>query len=205
MVAHLPIETTTPELLKMLSPMLGFISGFLTAVFAEPLRQWLYRPKLALSFGSTSDFITRTPEVAGSSQHEAFYIRIKVVNSRSRLAKACRAYLVGVEKQGADGAFRPTIYCDSIQLAWAVKGDQAYGAVDLPRDVVQFVDVVSTRSISPHFKPEIRPLPMRYIGLFQENGVFRFRVQVSGDGVKPATVQLILNWSGTWDTFRAEA
>jgi len=185
--------------------MLGFISGFLTAVFAEPLRQWLYRPKLTLSFGSTSDFITRTPEVGGNSQHEAFYIRIKVVNSRSRLAKACRAYLVGVEKQGADGVFQPTIYCDSIQLAWAVKGDQAYGAVDLPRDVVQFVDVVSTRSISTDFKPEIRPVPMRYIGLFQERGVFRFRVQVSGDGVRPAIRHVILHWDGIWDKFRVIA
>jgi hypothetical protein len=107
-----------------LSSLLGFIGGFLTALFAEPLRQWLYRPRLSLSFGSSGDFITKTPEVAGASKYEACYIRLKVVNLSSRLAKACRAYLVGIEKQ-VDGAFRPEVYCDSIQLAWAVRGDQA--------------------------------------------------------------------------------
>jgi hypothetical protein len=156
-----------------------------------------------LSFGSSIDFVTKTPEIAGDSQHEAFYIRLKVVNSSSRLAKACRAYLVGVEKQ-VDGVFRPTIYCDSIQLAWSVRGDQAYAAIDLPRDVPQFVDIVSTRSISKEFTPVIWLVPLRYKALFQETGVFRFRVQVSGDGVKPVWGQVTLHWDGTWDKFRVE-
>ena len=61
--------------------MLGFILGFLSAVFAEPARQWLYRPRLLLSFGSSNDFVAPTPETAGGRRYEAFYIRLKVVNS----------------------------------------------------------------------------------------------------------------------------
>jgi hypothetical protein len=157
-----------------------------------------------LSFGSSIDFITKTPETDGVSRHEAFYIRLKVVNSSPRLAKACRAYLVRVEKQ-VDGVFGPTVYCDSIQLGWSARRpDQAYAAIDLPQDVSQFIDVVSTRSTSKNFAPVIGLVPMRYEALFQETGVFRFRVQVSGDGVKPVWGQVILHWDGMWDKFRAE-
>ncbi len=190
-------------LLGGLPSVLGFILGFLSAVFAEPVRQWLYRPRLLLSFGSSSDFVTPTPETAGGRQYEAFYIRLKVVNSRSRLAKACRAYLVRVEKQ-VDGEFKPTMYCDSMQLAWSARGDEAFTAIDLPRDVPQFVDIVSTRSIFHTFAPAIRLVPFRYKELFEETGVFRFRVQVSGDGVDPVSDQVILHWEGTWNKFRVE-
>src|SRR5947209_4242810 len=80
--------------LKSQPSLLGFLGGFVTALFAEPLRQWLYRPGLSLSFGSSGDFITKTPEVSGGAKYDAFYIRLRVVNTSSRLAKACRAYLV---------------------------------------------------------------------------------------------------------------
>jgi len=198
-----PSDSNTSTLLRSLPSLVGFISGFFTALFAEPLRQWLYRPRLSLSFGSSIDFVTKTPESTGGSEHEAFYIRLKVVNSSSRLAKACRAYLVSVEKQ-VDGVFAPTIYCDSIQLAWSARGDEAFAAIDLPHDVPQFVDVVSTRSTSHTFAPAVRLTPFRYKELFEGTGVFRFRVQVSGDGVKPVWGQVILHWDGTWDKFRTE-
>jgi len=190
--------------LNGLPSLLGFAGGFLTALFAEPIRQWLYRPRLMVSFGSSSDFITKTPEVAGASRYDAYYVRLRVQNSSSRLAKACRAFLVGIEKQGEDGVFKPTLYCDSIQLAWAVRADQSYSAIDLPRDIPQFVDVVSTRKVSRNFRPMTWLVPLRYESLFQETGVFRFRVQVSGDGVKPVTTQIVLHWNGSWDKFRVE-
>jgi len=191
-------------LLRSLPQLLAFAAGFLTAVFAEPFRQWLFRPKLTLSFGSSLDFITKTPETDGLAIHDALYIRIKVVNSRPRLAKACRAYLVRVEKRVA-GAFVPTIYCDSIQLAWSARRpDEVYAALDLPRDVPQFVDVFSTRSTSKRFAPSICVLPLRYEGLFQETGVFRFHVQISGDGVEPVQRQITLHWEGNWEKFRVE-
>jgi hypothetical protein len=202
-VTQLGAGLALASILRNLPGLFGFIGGFFTALFAEPLRQWIYRPKLSLSFGKSSDFITNTPEIAGLSQHQAFYIRLKVVNSSSRLAKACRAYLVRVEKQ-VDGKFGPTIYCDSIQLAWSVREGQAFAAIDLPPDVPQFVDVVSTRSISKQFRPLISAIPMRYEALFWETGVFRFQVLVSGDGVKPVRTQLVLHWDGIWDKFRVE-
>jgi hypothetical protein len=189
---------------NMISAYLGFLGGFLIAIFAEPLRQALFRPKLKLEFYSNEDCVTPTPESNPKGIHDAFYIRIKVTNTKSRLAQKCRAYLVRVEKLGVDNIFSPTEYCDSIQLAWACKDTQAYEALDLPRGIAQFVDVVSTRSIAPNnFKPEIRPLPFRYISLFQQTGTFRFTIQVSGDGIKPRFIQIIFDWKGSWNSFEA--
>jgi hypothetical protein len=188
---------------NMVSSLLGFLGGFLTAMFAEPLRQAIYRPNLKLEFYKSQDCITPTPEGNHNAVHKAFYVRVKVTNTKPKLAQKCRPYLVKIEKKDENGTFQPTEYCDSIQLAWACRGDQAYDPLDLPRGIAQFVDVVSTRSIASIFRPEIRPIPFRYVSLFQQKGVFRFTVQVSGDAVKPKFIQLVFDWKGKWDTFEA--
>ena len=111
--------------------------------------------------------------------------------------------MVKVEKATDSGEFKPTIYEDSIPLSWACRAAQAYDPVDLPRGVVQFVDVISTRSVSTEFKPEIKPVPFRYIDLFRQTGRFRFTVQVSGENVKPAFIKIVFVWSGIWDKYKA--
>jgi hypothetical protein len=190
---------------NMISTFVGFLGGFLTAMFAEPLRQIIFRPNLKLEFYASEDCVTPTPETNPNGIHDAFYIRIKATNTKPRLAQKCRAYLVMVEKEDDKGDFCPTEYCDSIQLAWACKGTQAYAALDLPRGIAQFVDVVSTRSIAAkNFRPEIRPFPFRYASLFQQTGVFRFTIQVSGDGIKPKFIQIIFDWKGAWNTFKVK-
>ncbi len=192
----------------VLNTLIGAVLGFTAAVFAEPLKQWLYRPKLKLEFGDDPGCTARTPEQAQlqgprpvQSIHEADYIRIKVKNTKPVIAKNCRAYLVAIERADNSGGFKPTIYGDSIPLPWACRGEEAYGPLDLLRGIVQFVDVVSTRSVSPDFKPEIKPIPYRYIDLFRQHGTFRFTVQVSGENVKPVFIKVVFKWAGVWDKY----
>ncbi len=203
-------EIMSPESSAVLNTAIGAVLGFAAAVFAEPLRHWLYRPRLKLEFGDDPGCRARTPEQAQlpgprpeQSIHDADYIRIKVTNTKPSIAKNCRAYLVNIEKADSSGEFKPTIYGDSIPLSWACRGAQAYDPLDLPRGVVQFVDVISTRSVSTDFKPEIKPIPFRYIDLFQQQGKFRFTVQVSGENVKPVFVKIVFVWSGVWDRYEA--
>ncbi len=183
----------------LLPSVVGFLGGFLTALFAEPLRRWLYAPRLTLTFGTSNHFLTRTPEISPSSQHEALYVRVKVVNTRSALAKSCRAYLVNVERKGPSGTFEPTEYCESLQLGWASQAEQAFGAFDLPWDVPHFVDVISTRPTSPAFSLATKVTPLRYTQMLLTPGVYRFTIVVSGDGVKPATIRPSVSWNGVWD------
>jgi hypothetical protein len=42
----------------LIPSVVGFGGGFLTASFAEPLRRWLYAPRLALTFGTSNQFLT---------------------------------------------------------------------------------------------------------------------------------------------------
>ena len=204
------------DLSPLVPTVVGAAIGFASAIFAEPLRRWLYRPKLALSFGNGSEYKARTPEQATLldpkrsavpiySTHEAEYVRIKVINTSSAVAKSCRAYLVGVEKKNAEGTFVRTIYCDSIPLAWSCQEDRAHGPLDLPKGVAQFVDVVTARDHSDQFRLEIKPTPLRYTGFFRDKGTFRFTVQVSGENVKPEVISIDFDWNGVWDKYEARA
>jgi hypothetical protein len=177
----------------------GLLGGFFTAVFAEPLRRWLYAPRLALTFGTSSHFLTRTPEIGPNSQYEALYVRVEVVNTRAALAKSCRAYLVNVERKGTSRNFEPTEYCESLQLAWACQGKRKFDAFDLPRDAPHFVDIISTRPTSTAFALATEVTPLRYIQMLATPGVYRFTIVVSGDGVKPVTIRPAVDWNGVWD------
>lgn len=197
--------------ITVLNTFTGAVLGFAAAVFAEPLRHKIYRPRLKLEFRDEPGFRARTPEegqipatpVPKRSAHEAEYVRVKVTNRKSAIAKGCRAYLVAIEKPDKDGAYSPTIYCDSIPLAWACRNNDAYAPLDLPRGVAQFIDLLSTRSISEDFRPEINPTPFRYIELFKEHGEFRFTIQVSGENVKPVFIRVGFRWEGVWDKYEA--
>lgn len=199
---------------SLVPALVGGAIGFASAVLAEPLRRWLFSPSLALSFGEGPDYRSRTPEqaivrddststVTVESNHVAEYVRIKVVNNSRTLAKACRAYLVRVEKKEESGDFRPTFFVDSIPLAWSCREKFAIEPVDIPNGVAQFIDLVSVRSVSSSFKLHVHPLPFRYSGLTMDKGTFRFTVQVAGENSNPKFIQVIFAWNGRWEKYNA--
>lgn len=185
--------------LSSLTPVVTFVLGFVSAVFAEPARQRLFRPVLRLCFSGGEDCVARTPTAGGS---EAVYIRVKVTNEKPRVARACRAYLVNVETKAAASGFVSTLYADSIQLAWScqVPGSER-NPLDLPNGVSQYVDVIATNQASNGFAPQVSPFPFRYAQLFTATAqTYRLTIQVSGDGLEPKILRLIFVWKGQWDT-----
>ncbi len=194
--------TTSISWLSALAPLGSFALGFITAVFAEPVRQRFFRPELELSFSGREDTITKTATV-GESQ--AVYVRVRVRNKKPKLARACRAYLVNIEAKNATGGFEPTAYVESIQLAWSCRmvGNER-DAMDIPNGVSQYIDVVATSSISSHFAIQISPFPVRYKALHSpEPKTYRYTIQVAGDGVEPKTLKLVFVWKGRWDDVEA--
>jgi hypothetical protein len=154
-----PKRRKMEEFLKIL---ISFIAGFITAVFADPLRKWFYRPKVKLSFGETSDYISKTPESRKDSEGnesvgEAYYIRGRVVNESNILARSCKVYLINIEKKNnRSGNFELTSYSDSIPLKWSAQDSaSSYSPIDLPKGVNQYFDLFVTRDDSPHFDPQI--------------------------------------------------
>lgn len=146
----------------------SFILGFLSAVFVDPFREWLFRPNLQISFQNDSRCVARTPERGDGQEREAFYIRIRVENTKRRLAKQLKAYLVNVETRNNNGDFEQSVYADSIQLAWSCRiPNFALDPIDLPKGIDQYADVIATNSFSNSYIPQIMPFPYRYEQLFK--------------------------------------
>jgi hypothetical protein len=198
---------TTPDpsaasSMQWATPILSFALGFVSAVFAEPLRQWLFRPRLALTFTGREDSITATRMTDGSG---ARYVRVKVVNAKRRVAKSCKGFLIKVEKRSYSGQFEDTNYVDSIQLAWSCQGgDDARKPLDLVHGISQYLDVVATSETSNSFALQMSPLPLRYEPLWSsEQNTYRYTVQVSGDGVDPVQIRIVFSWKGDWQNVDA--
>lgn len=181
-----------------------YLAGFASAVFAEPVRRWLFRPELELDLdASAGQYVTRTVESGSQGRFgsEAYYIRFRVHNKKKIVATKCRAYLVNVEREDGD-VFKPTVYCDSIQLAWSARGEGTYDSIDLHNGVFQFVDVVSTRPTLPNFSLSLFVIPNIYaLTILHRTGRYRLTAVVSGENVKPKRIQIVFNWTGQWDGF----
>ena len=186
---------------------IGFMSAVLAPIAVEPLKHCVFGPKLKVEFieGDRS-FKTDTKEQAASTGTDAHYVRVKMLNTGRQIAKQCRAYLVNVERWSeSTSKFEPTIYCDSLQLAWSARGNEAYHPLDVPRDINQFIDVVSTRKPERDYRVETNPQLFRYENLFKEHGKFRYTVRVSGDNVKSVSIKIVFEWSGDWHNFVVSA
>ena len=197
------------QLEQLLPYIASILTGGIVAVFAEPLRQWIYSPKLKLSFEANNDdyrSFTTMRKTDGSLTTHAYYIRIKVENISRHIAKSCRAHLTNIEIQNDNGQFEPTIYADSLPLLWSCRNEgEELTPADLPFGVRQFIDVIATgfnKDGTSYFVPQIVPRPYRYESLFDSTPkILRFTIQVSGESVTPKFIQLIFKWNGKWDDF----
>jgi hypothetical protein len=195
-------------LIFLLKQSLPFLLGFFTAIFAEPIRQLIFKPKLKLDFGDNPDCLSLTPEgdkfTPINKMRKTYYIRIKVTNLKKVEAKNCKAYLINIEKADKEGKFAPTIYCDSIPIAWSCQnlGEQ-YDGININNGVSQFADVLVTREgHSQYFYPQIKLEPFRYKPIFEEKGKFRFSIQVTASNTDPEIIKLVFEWNGIWDKFK---
>lgn len=211
-----PRGAMSDQLNPIVTTLVGAAIGFLSAVCAEPLRRLIWSPSLKVDFQTGPPHVVRTPEYAeimrsannpvpAYSSHEAIYLRVRVRNESSTVAKACRPYLVAIESKNSDGSFHPTHFADSIPLAWSCSNEvDAWSALDLSRGVNQFIDVVSTREISSGLKPGLKQLPARYQDIFSTPANLRFTIQVACENGKPQQCSFIANWNGKWDEISAE-
>jgi len=197
----------------IVGPLVGGVIGFSGALFGEPLRKRIFRPRLELAFGDGPDFRSRTPEQGVGElppegglppviRYQAEYIRVRVRNTTRPIAQKVRAYLTNVERDQAGSGFQPTVFCDSIPLAWSCQErNSSFDPVDLPHGVSQFVDVGSTREPQPVFRLAVKVTPFRYSDLLREPGRYRLTVQVSGENVKPEFIRIGLEVRAAWDDY----
>jgi hypothetical protein len=201
----------TPPDPDYLTPLLAVITGTVIGVISEPIRTWLFRPELRLKFDPARD-VTPSPTFVGypggpQRRSQGRYLRVQAINESHRIAKGCRAFLVDVEQADDQGSFRPAGYLDSLRLKWASQspGDELR-AIDLPRGVALFVEVLSADESSPEVFAMHTPfVPAIYSKLFDEKPkTLRLTVLVTGDNARPAKTRVIFEWRGSWDTFSGQ-
>jgi hypothetical protein len=170
-------------------------------------------PKLRLDFTNTEDCVTLTPEEfqvdattdAASmtkGKRVVFFARIRVTNTKSRIATKCQGWLVDVEATDGQSGFKPTIFKDSIPLIWSYNAEAE--TVDMACGVNRYLDLVRICDDSQGFHPQLRShsgsilSPLRYQHLFNDNRTLRFTVLVSGQDVTPQTIRVIVSRGEQW-------
>lgn len=191
---------------------IGFISGSLSPLISNTIQEKAFGPKLKVIFSEDIEGCVITTKASQKLQNEnnsrkvdARYLRLRVENTRKKIAKQCRPFLIGVEVWNIKKTkFEKTDFSDSIQAAWSCSPtrETAFQPKDIPNGIYQFIDLISTSQANHNsFNIEINPMPYRYEPLFTGIKKFRFTVQVTGDNVPPVSSTVVLDWKGTWNNF----
>lgn len=192
--------------------LVGGLVGFGSAVCAEPCRAWIFRSRLDLKFDPNAGCLIETFEKreAGIDPtgiivlgEDAKYVRLSIRNTRWQLARGVRVFLHAIDGQNYSGEFRRTEYADILQLGWSGRTDDRFSAIDLPRGVTAFVDLVSSRRSKPYsMRPEVSSWPARWGDLIMRKGVYRFEVIATADNARPARSAIVLSWNAQWESLR---
>jgi hypothetical protein len=179
--------------------------GVILGIFIREIWEFFRRPALHVSFDEHDEGCKAHTAIGDDRSSEGFFIRAKVVNSKRRLAKSCRAFLVDVEQRNARGEFVSLTpkYDDSLSLTWSSQpGTIGQGPIDVPAGVSQYVDIVSTDKRIDGYRVHALIVPFRYGTLLDNKPkVLRFTILVTGDDVKQDKIKVIFDWRGQWNTF----
>ena len=201
---------------EVLLTIFAAIIGFIASLLAEIPQRWVYGPKLQLTFENNNEAYRSATDYGNPKNADAIYIRLRVENVKSRVAKACRSYLTKVE-QRAGNVWQDTNFRDATQLNWSAQLNGLM-PMDLPRGVRVFVDLLWVFNPLPgmtvtydgktprnprHLQPTLTIELFQYAHIWATtNAHYRLTILVAGDGVKPKSHMVVLQWNGVWNQIR---
>lgn len=182
---------------EVLTTVLTFLMGFVTAVFAEPIRKRLEKTKISIAFDPAIDII-RTPDGPNS---EAIYLRMKVTNEGSeRYVKQIRCYLIMIERFGKDEKYWSKVFDVPLSLAWSYLGH--VDSIDLPPTMWAYFDVLKFDDQKNCIEPATIKKPLLWQTDLSSHGEYKFTYYLAGENVKQMRKgYLHLKWNGQWDKF----
>jgi hypothetical protein len=161
----------------------------------------LQRPVLKIEVGKGRGFVNFYPSMQpmGDSQFRkvnAYYLRVKVVNTGRRTAEKCRGYLANVELW-FHGAFQETVYADFMPLVWSHNPGRE--SMELLPNVPHWLDVLATRQASSSFYVQTNPPAHKYSNCVWDVGIYRLTIQAFAEAADPVQGFVFLKWDGQWD------
>jgi hypothetical protein len=176
----------------------GFVTFYLV-VYTIWRDQWK-RPKLLLSFDNDRDVKTQANTVGWVNippSTVSRWLRVRVQNAkRRRVAKNCRAFLIGIEEAPSGEDKFPN---DVRQLRWTHDHSTPPSARDLLPGVSHWVDVAA--AIDGQNTLTVCTFPPWVLGI---PGDYVFTVQVSAEDADPAVIKVQVHWDGTWPSLRGQ-
>jgi hypothetical protein len=101
-------------------------------VFYALWQDYWKRPKLLLSFNNERDVKSQENTVGFDPSTLSRWLRVRVKNAnRRKVAKNCRAFLIGIERVGPDGTSEDMFPNDVRQLYWTHDPSERPSARDL--------------------------------------------------------------------------
>lgn len=196
------VEVTDNWWIAVFAAAAGLASGLFAGLAGRRAEEWLYRPWLVVEFlPDEAGFRTEAKWTrADGTEEEEFYIRARVRNTRNRVAKQCRPYVVKLEEVHPSGTTTPSFF-DSVILPWPLWD---HCPRDIPKGVNQFFDVVRIRKNEPGWIFMWREQFTNLVLLSKYQGTYRFTVLVTGDGVIPDGCKIDVYYDGKdWQSLRA--
>ena len=191
-----------PQTSSLEPAIIGAISGFATALIAEPFRKWFTRPRLLLTLPHDEKHITRSFWPDKGKDNHGFYIRVGVENESKFYARGCRVLLTKIERMGsAENEWSDTTYAENFQVQWVGAENNRFSALDIPGGTSKLAEFLVTEEEQADFRLSIEVSLTRFRKITSVHGVYRFSLKVVGDGIKTHELQVIFEWTGMWDAF----
>jgi hypothetical protein len=184
---------------QIIAAIIGSVLAFLGGVIAIDVRNFLFGARLVLDLTEHGSRVQTRHRDDGLG---AVYIRVRVRNEGTSIAKSCRAFLTKIEKK-EHGLFSSTEWAEACQLCWSSQADGSR-ALDLPTGIEHYMDVVRSNSKYTQIFPVVVTPLYIYENVFQEPGTYRLEIVVSGDGVYPKSCRVIVTHTGKWDEVKVD-
>jgi hypothetical protein len=158
------------------------------------------RPKLILSFDNERDVKSQEHTVGLPSSTLSRWLRVRVVNAnKRRVAKNCRAFVIGIEKIQPGSAPSDVFPNDVRQLYWMHDPSPNPSARDLLPGVAHWVDVLAAFDNLTALSVRVSP-PWS----LDTPGNYVIIVQVAAEEASPSVISIQANWDGAWHSLRGD-
>ena len=158
-------------------------------------------PDFSLDFGQSKAFIHQT--YLGSPDNPCTYVRV-LPRPHSLRVMGCSGWLTNIEFQNGNNGFLPTDFTgtDSLQLAWSMRGDDAYDEINLIKGINRYVDVLWTAGQKKEFYLCVKSMPNWLSDLTVNVGTYRITIKVVSANGKSEIIRLLVEWTRNWEELK---
>jgi hypothetical protein len=159
------------------------------------------KPELLIDFEGNDYNIVHAQHNQGQKVVSLIYVRVRVQNKGTAVAKNCRVYLTGLKEVHPGGSTTAATLEDSKVLAWA---GWKFVPTDIPPgDGKLYADVVRVSKDERGWLFSVESLFAHQQKLKDYVGTYRFSVMAVADNGASSSCEFDVNYNGDWHNLRA--